>query len=301
MLKSAFKSFVGNLVCFFIPMGIFYLILLLTLFWAFASLSAGLNTMLSALSELFMTTAQASTVSLKEFLAYSIERIDWNGGMISVFAQVAKSGWLRETVEGFFATLNVSTVGFEAEFVRIISEFSAGIGTTVALSGTFCALGIYLANMATRFAVRRSAAPRDFRKFLISHTLVPLAEAIITIPAVAALALIGAYGLLVLAALVFLSAGIALLSSWLIHRSGNVRLKDVLTGKNILRHLAVVGLMMLFDLVVAALLYLIDPVLCLLLMVPVLLYSANIVDVNTDRFVCGLVEERKKSRLVQSA
>ena len=98
------------------------------------------------------------------------------------------------------------------------------------------------------------------------------------------------FTLLVVIVLLLLFSGLTLFSSWMIHKDGKLKLKDVLTAKNIISHLAVQGMILLINIVIALILYFIDPLLCVLLMVPIVIYSFNVVDVNTEYFVSSLVK-----------
>lgn len=289
MIGNSLKNFFGNLVYLFIPMGIFYLFLLVTIFTLFGSAASELGRMLSSLSELIHLSAEQSSASVNDFLSYAFGRLDWNGGLIRVVRQILSTGWIGETAKGFFETLNASTEGFEEQFTAIVAGAKDALKMQLAWAVAVCALGLMLANYATRFAVRRKTARRGLKKFLIAHTLVPIAQNVLVFAALLFFALLRLYSLPLFVALALFSAALSLVTAWLIHRDRGLKLRDVVTVQNIFRHLASLGVILLIDLCAAVLLYLFSPIFAVLLMIPVALYSMNIADVNAESYICELV------------
>lgn len=294
MIRSSLKVFLKNLVFVFIPMGIVYLFLLLTVFYLISSVLGSAGGTLSRLTSLIDLSATESSASVNEFLAYSFEKIVWNGSLFDAVRQILDTDWLSETVNGFFHTLNVSTTGFEAQFNAILGDFASDLVSCVSVSAVTCVVGVILANYATRFAIRRRSARRDWKKFLLAHIVVPLAQAAVIVVTLGLFSVIRLYSLLVFFVMLLLSGAISLATAWLLHGSGKLRLREVLTFKNIMARLAVVGIVALLNAVLAVLLYLVNPFLSVLLMIPFLLYSFNIADLNTEAYVCSLAEKREE-------
>lgn len=293
MIKNSLKNFVKNLIYVFVPMGIFYLFLLLTVFGLIETLGGALGQMISDLAELIHASVEDSSAAVNDFLGYAFGQLKWDGNYAETLRQILSGEWLKSTLTGFFETLNASTEGFEAQCGEIVGAFHTKLVAGMSVAAVLCYIGITAANFATRFLLRRNTAKRGVKKFVIAHTLVPIAQTLILVGFFVLFLFIRLYSLLVFAALLVLMAVLSLTAPWLIHRDKNLKLKDVLTGKNVLSHLAVVGIMIAFVLALSAVLFLINSLLAVLLIVPFALYCFCIADVNTDSFVCSLVENAK--------
>lgn len=293
MIKNSLKNFAKNLLLLFVPMGIFYLFMIAAIFGSVSSVLGSMQKMLADLVELIHLSAEQSSASVNEFLAYSLNQLDWNGSLLAVARQILSSGWLQTTLQGFFQTLNASTAGFEEQISAIAHEFLASLHTTFAFAVTTLCFGLACANYATRFVIRRNTVKGSLKKFIIAHTLVPLAETVLFVAALCLLAVLRVYGLPLLFAILLLTSGISLTASWLIQRDGTLRLKDILTPRNVLSQLAAFGSILLIDIAVAVVLFLIDPLFAVLLLIPLVLYSQNIVDVNCDSYIAALIRQNK--------
>lgn len=293
IIKTSILNFKNNLLLLFIPMGIFYLLLLIALFGALAMLVQGLTDTLNTLVALIKTSAEQSSASVNDFLAYSFGQLQWNGSFLDIVRQISDMGWLQNTLTGFFATLNASTQGFEEQFTAIVQGFADTVKLSVTFAAVLGAAGILLAHYATHYAVRRKTVKSNLKKFLFARLVIPFVQTLLVIAALILLSFTKLYGIFLLIALLLISSGISLLSSWLVHRDKTLKLKDIFTVRNLLSQLAVLGLLLLVDMAVAGLLLLINPLLAVLIMVPVLIYSLNIADVNTDSFICAQIEQQK--------
>lgn len=293
MVKNALKNFFKNLSYVFVPMGIVYLFFLIAVFIFIGSLVQSAGVMLSEAFSLVQSSVSESSASVNDFFSYAFGQLEWNGSFIHMIVRAFQTRWLSNTLIGFLETLNASTEGFGDQIYAIMDNFMAKLGAIVSVAATLCVLGIIFANFLTRVMVRKRTAKRGFKKFFVAHTVVPIVQSLFVVISVVVLVIIRYYGLLVVAALVVLSCTFSLTSSWIVHRNGDLKWKDVVTGKNILMHLASVGVILLLNIALAAAFFAVEPLLAILVMIPVILYSLNIVGVNTDSFVCGMIEERR--------
>ena len=293
MVKNALKNFFKNLSYVFVPMGIVYLFFLIAVFILIGSLVQSAGAMLSDVFALVQSSVSQSSASVNDFFSYAFDQLEWNGSFVNMIVHAFETRWLSNTVKGFFATLNISSEGFGERFDVIIGDFMVKVRAVVSVALTLCVLGIFFANFLTRVMVRKRTAKRNFRKFFVAHTVVPIVQSLFVVISVAVLVVIRYYGLLVVAALIVLSCTFSLTSSWIVHRSRGLKWKDVVTGRNILMHLASVGVILLINIALAAALFAVDPLLAILIMIPIILYSLNIVGVNTDSFVCAMIADRR--------
>lgn len=291
MFKNAFKNFINNIVYIFVPMGIVYFFLLIAIFWFVNAVMGCTVEMISSLSELIRVSSEQSSTDVTAFLSYAFEQIDWNGNFFATLSEIADEKWLSNTVTGFFETLNASTEGFDESIAAILNDFSGTLRAYLSLAVSVCSLGVTLANFTTGWLLRRSVAKRTIKKTIVAHTVVPLVQSAVIVASMLLLYFIRFYGLLVFAAMLIISCAFSLTSSWIIHGKGKIKLRRVLTPKNIIKHIAILGLTFLVDALLALLLYFINPLLALLLMIPVVIYTLAVVNVNTDSYIVYLVKE----------
>lgn len=292
MYKIAFKNFFRNIVYIFVPMGIIYFFLLLALFWLVNMFVGSTGELLVTLSDIIRLSSEQSSADVNAFLAYAFERIDWNGNFFDTLAQIIDTNWLSETVTGFFATLNESTAGFDESIRAALTQFTNEIVAYLSVAISVFTLGVTLANFLTSWLVRRSAAKRTWKKTIVAHTVVPLAQSAVIVGSTLLLSVIQYYTLLVLVLSIVITCGFSLTASWLIHGKGAIGLKEVLTPKNIIKHIVIIGLSFLLDAVIAVLLFFLSPLFALLLMIPVIIYTFAIANVNSDAYILYLVEKK---------
>lgn len=292
MYKTAFKNFINNIVYIFVPMGIVYFFLLLALFWLVNALVGCTADMLNSLSEVIRLSSEQSSANVNEFLAYAFGQIDWNGNFFNTLQQILDTNWLSNTVSGFFETLSGSTEGFDEAVQAVLSDYSGAVTAHISIAVSVFSLGVTLANFLTGWLIRRNAAKRTIKKTIIAHTAVPIVHSLVIVGSTILLSFIQYYSLLVLAATIVISCGFSLTASWIIHGKGKIGLKEVLTPKNIIKHVVIVGLSFLLDAVIALLLFLISPLFALLLMIPVIIYTFAIADVNSDSYIVYLVSQK---------
>lgn len=286
MIKNSIRTFFDHFVCLFVAMGVVYLFLLVAILFLLGAAAQNVTQTLSAMTALIHTSTEQSSAAVNEFLAYSIEQLSWNGDLIGFLRRILDIEWIRTTLRGFFDVLNASSEGFEEEFTAIATEFSRNLKASLTAAAVLCAAGIVAANFVTRFALRRRTVKHGLKRFLVAHTVVPVLQSLILIVALPLLAVIKMYGLLLFAALLLLASGLSLTCAWLVHRDKSLKLRTILTTENILSQLAVTGLALLFNLTLAGLLTLLDPVLAVLVMLPVAIYTFNVADINAETFIC---------------
>ena len=102
--------------------------------------------------------------------------------------------------------------------------------------------------------------------------------------------LIKYYSVLVVLFLLILLGMLSMFSSWIVHRDENIKLKDVLTFKNVFFQFLAASIILLINVVVIVVLSFINPIFAILVFIPFFIYSLNIIDVNTDAYILSLVE-----------
>ena len=293
LFDNSIKNFFKNWIYVFIPMGIIYLIAALTVFF-FATNEVGdaVSTFKSVVA-LIEESVDASSASLADFMEHAMGQINWDGNFFDTLAQILDSNWLTSTVKGFFETLGASAEGFEEELGAIVDAFMTRLTARISLAFVTMILAVLLANAVTRYALRRRTSKRSLRQTIIAHTLVPLAHAAIVIGSVLLLGLLKWIAIACYILMIIIAAMSELLNSWLIHRDKNLKLKEVMTARNVFMQLFVASYILIFDVLLAIEFALINGVIAVFLMTPVAIYSLNIIESNTDSYVCALINAKK--------
>ncbi len=293
MIRNSVKNFAVNSVYIFIPMGIIYLFVLIAIFSFVSAFTSALGGAISQLAVLIKDSAAQSGASVNEFIAYTLEELQGEGDIVEILKRLVDPQWLRSALEGFFGVLNQTSADFEQQFTGIVNNLISQTVAYIWVAVCLCAVGLSVANCVTGVAIRQRTAKRGVKKFIVAHTVVPIVQSIVLVAAVYLLSIIKLYGLLLFAVILLIMSGLSLLNAWLIHNDGTLKLKEVLTAKNILCQLAVSFLALLLNIVLAILLLMVNPLLAVLIMLPVFIYTINIADVNADSFICTVLENKR--------
>lgn len=295
MIKNALKNFIKNAVYMFVAMGIVYLFLLITVFFLLSKTIDNFAVTLDALGKFISSSIDASSASINEFISYAINQIDWDSNIFETIKQIINTNWLKNTLTGFFQTLSASTEGFEDQLNIIVSDFISRFIDHFIVAISISAVGILLANFATKFAIRLRSAEKNPKQLLVAYVMMPLLQTIVIVVFFLLFAVIGFYSLLVVLALLLGMGVVSIIASWLVYRDNSLKLRNILTLKNVFMHLGVIGIILLINLIFDSILFLINPIFALLIMIPLSIYSFNIVDINTDVYVCSLIQAKKES------
>ncbi len=291
MIKNTLKNFGTNLIYVFVTMGTVYLFMLFAILLFAGSTLQNLSDTLSGIIETVGASIEQSSASVEEFLAYAFGKINWDGNFLQTIARILDTKWISETVKGFFDTLSMSTEGFDAQINAILTNFSNKLSVDLGIAVSLVALGVWISNSATRYVLRRRTAKRGIKNFLLAHTLVPFVQSIVVFVAGILFAFIQWFAILVLVAAVALWAIISLMNAYIIFRDKNVPLtpKDVITSRNVVSLILVGLIIFAIDIVLCVGLWYLNPILCVLIIIPVFIYSLNIIDLGSDSFVLGLI------------
>ncbi len=296
MIKNALKNFFKNLIYVFVPMGTVYLFMLFAILLFATSTAKNLSETVAQVLNTVGNSIEQSSASLEEFLSFAFGKINWNGSFLDTLSKLLDINWISETVKGFFGTLSASTEGFDAEIDAILAAFGSRFATDVGLSLSLVALGVWIANIVTRYILRRRTAKRTLKNAIVAHTLVPLAQSAVVFVAGILFVFIKWFAILVMVAAVALWAVISLMNSYIIYRDKSIdlTLKQVITPRNVISHILVGVIVLAIDVALCVALWFVHAVLCILVAIPFLIYSIDIIDLNTDSYVQGVVESIKR-------
>ncbi len=295
MIKNTLKNFGTNWIYIFVTMGTVYLFMLFAILLFASSTIQNLSVTLSGIVETVGSSIEQSSASVEEFLAYAFGKLDQSGNLLQTISEILNTKWISTTVKGFFETLSVSTEGFDTQINAILTAFSNKLSVDIGIAVSLVALGVWISNSVTRYVLRRRTAKRGIKNFLIAHTLVPFIQSLVVYVAGILFAFIQWFAILVLFAAVALWAVISLMNSFIIYHDEDIplTLRDVITPRNVVSHILVGLIILAIDILLCVGLWYLNPILCVLIMIPVFIYSVNIVDLGSDSFMLGLVNIMK--------
>lgn len=292
MLKKALKNYFSNALYIFVAMGIIYLILIIVTYSFLFGTVKNLGIMLDDVFDLIDRSVELSGSAVEEFIDYALGQIDWSKDFGTVVKQIMDTNWLSTSVKGFLNTLNVSTENFTGDFNEILKVFADSVVNSLVVGIVLLFFGVYLANVATGFLVRRKAAKMNIKQVILNFVVSPLFLTALVFALMWLSTLIKGYTLILLALMGFAYEIISLTQSWFIYGRGTLKFSEVVNFKNVGFNILAAVIVIAIAVALFLLLMLINIFIAILIIVPVAVYSANIIGVNADSYVSFLAERK---------
>lgn len=291
MLKKALKNFYSNLIYVFVAMGIIYLTLILVTYTFLFTVFKGAGTMLSDIFNLLGSTVAGSETAVEQFFEYAKGQINWSNDFVSVVKQIVETDWLKNTVTGFLQTLDVTAENFTSEFNAIINSFLATVVSSFVASVVTLFFGVFVANWVTGYTVRRKTAKRNVLQWVVGLILRPLFNAVVLFAMIWLAAVLKGYALLLFIAVGVVYEFIVLTFSYLMFGLKRVPFRRAINFKNVGMNILAALIIIVINVAVILLIGLINAFVAVLVAVPLLVYSAKILDVNADSYIRHLAKE----------
>lgn len=292
MIKNSFKNFFKNLVYIFVPMGIFYFGALLTIFYFSRNFLINVTDAGNELITYINANASTSEIAIKDFIDYAINQINWNNNIYEVIKEIINKNWINNTINGFLNTLNVSSSGLTAEINSIINVFSLSVKNALYLS--ICSLGIFifLSTILTRYILSKETINQTFKEKILGYIIKPIVSLIMITLILFINSLIGGYALIILLIYLILDAYFSLFTSWFIYKNKGLKLKEVMNIKNTSKSLLSTFLIIGFTILIALIFAYINLNVGILITIPLVIYSLNIISINSESYVKNLVNKK---------
>ena len=289
MIKNALKTFFKNLIYIFVPMGIIYLFFILIAFGAVSSVFSAAGASINSFVTLISDTVTGSEALVQDYFAYAFGLVDWNGNFFDILKEVINTDWIYNTVIGFLNTLDMSVTGFENQASSIVGELASSVAVTVTVSVSALALSVFFANFVTRMVIRRKNARRSLKKKIVAMILQSTLVVVI-LGLTAYLFSLWQFSAVFMAVLyVIVISFTSLLCSWLLHGGGKVKFRKAVNFRNICTYfLSSVIIVVICFAALALLAVLTNALLMILVALPLVVYAANIIDVNADSYIVSL-------------
>lgn len=288
MIRRALKNFAANWMNIFVAMGIIYLFLIIILVSVITSTVTGAGRLVNDVLRLTESTADVGSF-VQEFADYAADSLNWEQNLPDALAKMADTQWLETTLIGFLQSkdLVVDDVGAVSS---IVDSFVGTLRLSAGLGVSMLYLGIYAAGALVGYFVRRSAARRTLRQWLLSVVLQPAISSAFSVAALFLGVLVRGYALPVVLGYVILYQVITLFSAWLIYKENGLRLRDVLTWGNIGECFLSTVLIQAIDMAVFGVLALLNGWLAVLVLLPLEIYSLKIIEVNAASYVKSMID-----------
>ncbi len=290
MLKKALKNYFSSALYIFVAMGIIYLILIIVVFLFVMNTVQNLGVMFGDISDLIGNSVSLSGNAVEEFIDYTVDKIDWNADFVSIVKQIMDTNWIKTSVEGFLHTLNVSTENFTTEFDIILQNCLGSVITNLVVAISLLFAGVYFAGVATGYLVRRKTAKKNIKQVILNFIFSPLFLALTVFVLMWLAMLIKGYVLILLVVLGLVYEAISLTQAWFIYGRGKIKYKQAVNLKNVGSNVLAVVIIIAIVIALFVLLSFISKFIAVLVIVPVAVYSVNIIGVNADSYISELSE-----------
>lgn len=292
MLKKALTNYFKNALYVFVAMGIIYLILIIVVFLFVMNTVQNLGVMFGDISDLIGNSVSLSGNAVEEFIDYTVDKIDWNADFVSIVKQIMDTNWIKTSIEGFLHTLNVSTENFTTEFDIILQNCLGSVITNLVVAISLLFAGVYFAGVATGYLVRRKTAKKNMKQVILNFIFSPLFLALTVFVLMWLAMLIKGYVLILLVVLGLVYEAISLTQAWFIYGRGKIKYKQAVNLKNVGSNVLAAVIIIAIVIALFVLLSFISKFIAVLVIVPVAVYSVNIIGVNDDSYICSLAESR---------
>lgn len=293
MLKKALKNYFSSALYIFVAMGIIYLILIIVVFLFVMNTVQNLGVMFGDISDLIGNSVSLSGNAVEEFIDYTVDKIDWNADFVSIVKQIMDTNWIKTSIEGFLHTLNVSTENFTTEFDIILQNCLGSVITNLVVAISLLFAGVYFAGVATGYLVRRKTAKKNMKQVILNFIFSPLFLALTVFVLMWLAMLIKGYVLILLVVLGLVYEAISLTQAWFIYGRGKIKYKQAVNLKNVGSNVLAVVIIIAIVIALFVLLSFISKFIAVLVIVPVAVYSVNIIGVNADSYISELSEIKK--------
>lgn len=288
MLKKALKNYFFHALYIFVAMGIIYLFLIIVTYSFLFSTIKNLGVMFGDIFDLISESVELSGSAVEEFIDYSVAQIDWSADFFTVVKQIVDTNWLETSVKGFLNTLNVTTDNFTSEFNEILNVFVGNVISGLVVGIVFLFIGVYLANTATGYLLRRRTVKRNIKQLIINFVVSPLFLTALVFALMWLSVHLKGYTLILLVLIGLVYEIISLTQSWLVYGKSNLKFKEVVNIKNVGFNILAAVIIIAIGIALFLLLALINLFIAILIIVPVAVYSANVIGVNADSYVSEL-------------
>ncbi len=290
MLKKALKNYFSSALYIFVAMGIIYLILIIVVFLFVINTVQNLGVMFGDISDLIGNSVSLSGNAVEEFIDYTVDKIDWNADFVSIVKQIMDTNWIKTSIEGFLHTLNVSTENFTTEFDIILQNCLGSVITNLVVAISLLFAGVYFAGVATGYLVRRKTAKKNMKQVILNFIFSPLFLALTVFVLMWLAMLIKGYVLILLVVLGLVYEAISLTQAWFIYGRGKIKYKQAVNLKNVGSNVLAAVIIIAIVIALFVLLSFISKFIAVLVIVPVAVYSVNIIGVNADSYISELSE-----------
>ncbi len=290
MLKKALKNYFSSALYIFVAMGIIYLILIIVVFLFVMNTVQNLGVMFGDIFDLIGNSVSLSGNAVEEFIDYTVDKIDWNADFVSIVKQIMDTNWIKTSIEGFLHTLNVSTENFTTEFDIILQNCLSSVITNLVVAISLLFAGVYFASVATGYLVRRKTAKKNMKQVILNFIFSPLFLALTVFVLMWLAMLIKGYVLILLVVLGLVYEAISLTQAWFIYGRGKIKYKQAVNLKNVGSNVLAAVIIIAIVIALFVLLSFISKFIAVLVIVPVAVYSVNIIGVNADSYISELSE-----------
>ena len=151
---------------------------------------------------------------------------------------------------------------------------------------------IFLSTILTRYILSKETINQTFKEKILGYIIKPIVSLIMITLILFINSLIGGYALIVLLIYLILDAYFSLFTSWFIYKNKGLKLKEVMNIKNTSKSLLSTFLIIGFTILIALIFAYINLNVGILITIPLVIYSLNIISINSESYVKNLVNKK---------
>ncbi len=151
---------------------------------------------------------------------------------------------------------------------------------------------IFLSTILTRYILSKETINQTLKEKILGYIIKPIVSLIMITLILFINSLIGGYALIVLLIYLILDAYFSLFTSWFIYKNKGLKLKEVMNIKNTSKSLLSTFLIIVFTILIALIFAYINLNVGILITIPLVIYSLNIISINSESYVKNLVNKK---------
>lgn len=288
IIKDSLKLFFKNFIYVLVPMGLFYLFILLFLYSFINSSSSQIQDLLTQAESIQgEANVNLSSNDIIGYLISSLQNLNFHGNIFETVASLFNGSFASQTLKGLlelaFEDLNISS---STSLTDLINQTADSLVFSLTLNLTLVGISIPLSYILTSIAIRRNEARKTISQRIIYYIIKPLTYLIYTVITMIFTIIWTPSIFIALLIIIVLNGYISLFQSFIIYNDRHLKFKKIVTLKNALMFTLSDFIIILISFIILIPLYFIFNILYVFIIaIPLLVYMMNIVSINTDAYV----------------
>lgn len=299
MIINSLKSFLKNLLLIFVPMGIIYFLLVLSIFVFTTHVIHDASVLFNKASELIGTTVVSHQDQIQTFIRESINSVN-TGNWLDTVKNILNVEFMTNLSNGIINILADGKSEIIPKLSSEVNEFASNFNVSLSLVYTTIIFSFSISYIVTLFLVKRNQRREiKFKKLAVYFIIESLTTALYFVITYILYSISKAFIIPVLIIVILLHSITTLFNAWFIQGKGVIKLKEIINIKKIVALL----LSYLIVFIIALLLliiffFLTNTLFVALLLAPILIYTLVIISSVSESYVRSVKDKKLKESKV---